>query len=219
MIDSTTLVVEASLRRTATGGMAGLVETVRIGSPGIPPRTPDGLSLPFAVTAPLASPGQAVLFSPASPSTRAGCPSPVPSALNALRDLVIRVPDSLHVGATWSDSARTTACAGHGELSMEATRTYVVAEHVGAGVVDSVPDDHVVVRRTTRLTVAGNLARNDDTTRISGSGTGTLTLLVSTVTGDVLVGSGSVAVDLSVRSALREETARQIAAIRLRRIR
>ncbi len=218
-VDSAVLLVEASLRRTPAGGAAGLVESIRITAPGSPSHVPDGLLLPLAIAAPPVPRGQAFAFGPAFSSTGVRCPSPIPSVLNALRDVVLRAPDSLYVGATWSDSASFRTCAGDHELPMIATRTYVVAGHVPAGGSDSVPDDHVVIQRATKLFVASTLTRNDDTTRVSGGGNGILTLLVSTTTGDVLAGSGAASLDFSVRSALREETAHQAVAIRLRRLR
>lgn len=217
--DSTILLVDASLRRTPEGGVAGIVDGVRIGSSGARLRTPDGMPLPLAVVARPFSTGQSPTFNVSGAPALASCPSPVSSALGALRDLVMRMPDSLVVGTSWSDSGRATGCAGAGVLAIDAVRTYVVTGHVAAGVSDSVPDEHLIVRRTTHLTLSGEVARNADTTVISGQGTGALTFLVSTTTGNILAGSGTSTVNVSVRSTLREEIARQSAEIRVRRVR
>lgn len=217
--DSTILLLDASLRRTPNGGLAGIIDGVRTGSSDAVLQSPAGLPLPLAFVAPPFPPGRGPVFSANGATALESCPSAASSALNALRDLVIRTPDSLFVGASWSDSGRTTSCAGSDRLSIDGARTYVVTGHVAAGVSDSVPDDHLIVRRTTRLTLAGQVIRNADTTVISGQGTGTATFLISTATTNVLRGSGTSTVDLLVRSALREETARQSAVLRVRRIR
>lgn len=217
--DSTILLVDASLRRTADGGVAGIIQDVQIGASGDRLHAPDGLPLPLAVVARPFPAWQGPVFNPRAPGMLASCPSPAATALNALRDLVLRTPDSLAVGTAWSDSGRVAACAGRGLLMVDAAHGYVVTGHVAAGVADSVPDDHLVVLRTTRLTVGGMVARNADTTVISGQGTGSATFLVSTTTGDILGGSGTSTLRLSVRSTSREEVARQSAVLRVRRVR
>ncbi len=213
--DSAVIRVDASLRRTADGGFGGVISAIAIGGTGNAGQAAAGLSFPFAVAAPPATLQPLPAFVAGLPAAAASCPSPVPAALNALHDLTIPLPDSLYVGASWTDSVGTVACAGDIEIPMAAGRIYTVMRHADAGSVDSLPLDHVAIRRTSRVTINTNVFRDGDTTFVLGQGTSAITFLVATQTGDVLAGYGTANLQITARSATQQEQAAQASTVRL----
>jgi hypothetical protein len=132
------------------------------------------------------------------------------NALGALRDLLIRIPDTLRVGREWADSGRYIACRAGVRLELSSFRAFRLIGFdpgPGAGVLRIV--------RSARLTMRGTSVHGDDTTRVDGSGSSTLRYAMDAGTGAVLDVSGSGSVDLSVRGRIRSERAQQTNSINI----
>ena len=74
-----------------------------------------------------------------------------------------------------------------------------------------------IVDRSVQTSVRGESVRGDDTTRVDGTGRGSLRYEIDAVTGDVDSGSGTAILDLVVRGLLRSERARQSSAVLIAR--
>jgi hypothetical protein len=133
-------------------------------------------------------------------------------ALNALRDIVFRVPDSVGIGSTWSDSGDVASCRDGAVLTLSIRRTYRVR---GAEDRDGV--SYLAVDRVSRSTLRGSVARGNDTTIVSGSGEATHRILLDQTTGLVAFADGSGVLDVLVRAPARQESARQVSTLRAAR--
>ena len=208
--DSTSLTVDASLRKTATGH-AGLIRDAWTGAPGVAPAVLPGLVFPYAFVATEPLPG--VQPAPAGqPPVSDPCTSTVHVALGALRDVLLRAPDSLYLGRGWSDSGAFVTCRDGVRLDVVSRRqfTFTGFEHrAGAGL--------LMVTRSTRTALHGMAARGDDTTRVDGSGTSTLHYELDASTGDVVAANGTGVAEIVVRGATRSESARQTSAVMITR--
>ena len=119
------------------------------------------------------------------------CAEPDPSDLLAVaRDLLVRVPRELRVGATWSDTSTVTICRGGVPVTSGVVRTYEVLDPRRAE--DGTP--LVRIARTTSFSLAGSRTTEyGQVIALSGSGESRATL-------ELDAGAGI------VRSATREGT-------------
>ena len=208
--DSVSLHVSASVRNTLDRGVAGLVRGVTVGAPGAAAQPLPGVTFPYAFAASASVRGlEAPLVLSAAGDGNA-CVSPAQSVLGALRDLVFRVPDSLSVGVQWADSSSVATCRDGVPLDIRSLRTFRVVRYERRG-----DRDVVLVDRTMQTSVRGESVRGDDTTRVEGSGRGSLRYEIDPLTGDVESATGSATLDLGVRGRVRSERALQSSAVRI----
>jgi hypothetical protein len=201
--DSTSVVVEFSYRRTADGGAAGLIRSAAVGAPGVPAAPVPGVPAPLAFTVPPASRG--ALPAPSVRGARTDpCRSPADIPLAVVRDLTMRVPDTLRVSTSWSDSGSFDTCRDGAVLLMTLRRDFRVREFL--------PDTAggiLVVDRSSRTTVRGAAIRGDDTTHIEGAGTGTMTIRLDARSASLVNAEGTSDLELVVRGRTKTERARQ----------
>jgi hypothetical protein len=203
--DTTAVSTDLSIRQTADGGAAGLVRSVMLSAPGASPTVFPGLSLPitFAVPASVRGVVGTPVVRPASSVDL--CRSPAELSLGTIRDLLIQLPDSVAIGSTWTDSGSYHTCRDGARLTVTTHRTFRVLAFV-----ESSDEGTLRVERTIRTSIRGSAARGDDTTSVTGSGTGQMILVVGARTGAILSGEGTGALDLTVRGRIKLERARQI---------
>ena len=210
--DTTALLTEVSLRRTSDGGFAGLIQSAALAAQGSQPIPLPGIAVPLAFsvlpalrgefTGPVLRPGPS-----AGPCRTAG---EIP--LGGVRDLLVLLPDSVSVGATWSDSGSYQTCRDGAVLTVTTHRAFRVR-----GFRADSGEGSLSIDRTTRTTLRGSAARGDDTTLVQGTGTGTMTIFVHGRTGAVLSAEGSGSLEIIVRGRTKLERARQVLQSRIAR--
>lgn len=210
--DTMALEIEATMRRTPDGGAAGLVRMVRSQQAGQAMRELPGQAFPFAFAAspfmPGVSPSAETASAPLDP-----CTSPAAPALLAIQDLLFAIPDTLHPGDTWGDSATSTMCLGGVGITRSITRHFSFR-----GAIPQLDTAQVVrIDRTTRIALTGMAVRGIDSTHVSGSGQAMMTLDLDVRTGAVLQGKGSSDLEVVVRSAVHVQRARQVMTTDVRR--
>lgn len=206
--DSTSIIISASVRHVTGGGLAGLLREIVVSAPGTAPAPMAGATLPSAFAAPETGPGSQYV-----PTGRPGadpCGPGAHNALGALRDVMIRLPDTLRIGKEWSDSGRYVTCRAGVLLDLSNTRRFRLVGfelRAGSGV--------LVVTRTATTAVRGYTVRGDDTTRVEGAGASTLRYEIDPSTGDVVEATGTGSLDLVVVGRVRSERAHQTNAVRI----
>jgi len=205
LVDSTSIAVDATLREVADGSAAGLIQAVIVTAPGLAPEPMPGLNVPFAFVAERPAPNPGLQLTPAPrPVVRDPCATKLDVPLGVLRDFLVTPPDTLAIGVTWSDSGSYTTCRDGARLTVFSRRTFHVAAH------DTTSGRSVLfVDRRSTTTLQGRVVRGEDTTRVSGSGTGSMRLVLDATTGSVVSATGAGFLDVLVRGATREERARQ----------
>ncbi|HVZ49611.1 MAG TPA: hypothetical protein VG916_12570 [Gemmatimonadaceae bacterium] len=207
--DSVALRVIATVRRTADGGVAGIVQSAVVRGPEGALTPLPGQSFPFAFSAaPYAGRGAPRLV--VQPPAADPCATPAAAALLPVEDLLFSIPDSVFPGLTWSDSSVTPVCRSGVRLSVFVVRTFHCR-----GLPSSDLTAGLVIDRTSHAVVTATVVRGTDTTRVHGSGSGTMTLAVDPVTGALLGATGTSQLDLTVRSATKIQQSRQTATIRI----
>ncbi len=202
--DSSTLLVAATVRSTAGGGVSGLVRSASLRTASVPESGLPGLVLPLAFSGTPPLPGtQHELTARTVPTDP--CQSPAHVLLNSIRDLFVPVPDTLTVGRVWADSGHSDSCRGGARLTGNTTRRFSVRSYE---VRDGLPVLLVDQRSTTRL--RGTATRGGDTTVVDGTGSGTGELVIDALTGAIVSAAGSATLEISIRGAVRSERARQL---------
>lgn len=204
-VDSASIAVEATLREVGDGSSAGLIQSVVVTAPGLAPTSMPGLNVPFAFVAQRLSATPALQLTPLPrPVVRDPCESKSDVPLGVLRDFLIVPPGVLAIGGTWSDSGSYITCRDGARLNVFSRRTFHVAAHDtsgGRGV--------LLVDRRSVTDLEGRVVRGEDTTRVSGSGTGTMRLVLDASSGSIISADGAGFLDVLVRGSTREERARQ----------
>lgn len=205
VVDSTSIAVDATLREVADGGTAGLIQSVVVTAPGLAPAPMSGLSVPFAFVAerPAQNPGLQLDPMP-RPVVRDPCAAKFDVPLGVLRDFLVTPPDTLSIGVAWADSGSYVTCRDGARLTVFSRRTFHVAAHDTTG-----GRSVLLVDRRSTSTLQGRVVRGEDTTHVSGSGTGSMRLVLDATTGSVVSADGAGFLDVLVRGAIREERARQ----------
>jgi len=205
--DSTSVTVDASIRNIPRGGVAGLIRSVAVSSPGTSASPLPGIALPLAFAAPEPRSGaQASLTT--RPAAAEVCGSPAQVPLGALRDLLIHVPDSVFLGREWADSGTFVMCREGVRLEVFSRRQFTLTRYQRR--------DSLGVLLVTRLgttTIQGLSVRGEDTTRVEGSGTNSLRYELDSTTGEVLSTAGTGSLDIFVRGAVKIQRARQTSAL------
>ncbi len=172
---------------------------------------PGVATAPAAPQAPLTLPFDAVLdglnarVAP-RPALANECDRPEMSALALVRELLVRLPAELVVGAAWSDTARTFMCRGGVPVVTQTTATATVVSlddgPLGSG-------SRAVIERRLVTRVEGQLTTAWRTVGLTGQGTGTQRLVVDAVAGVLteLRHDSELAVD--VRDSVRPDAGQQ----------
>lgn len=210
--DSVDLLVEATVRHTPRGGAAGLVRSARIRSPGGALQDLPGQTFPFAFSAPPFSAGVAPGVV-AQPPVTDPCTSVASVALSSVQDLLFGVPDSLYAGQTWTDSTEYTLCRAGVRLTVSTLRTFRFR-----GLVDRAGSAVLAIDRTSQAVLTAAASRAEDTTRVIGSGNGSVSFLVDAATGALLSGEGTSHLQISIRTATHIQRAQQNSTIRIRQL-
>ena len=204
--DSTSVVVEASVRNVPAGGVAGLIRTVTVGAPGTAPISFAGIVVPYAFTA--AEPPLTTQASPVGrPAGQDPCASSAHVPLVVVRDILVRAPASLVVGREWTDSGSFVTCRDGVRLDVISRRRFALTRYElrdGAAILH--------VARTGSSVLRGVSIRGDDTTRVEGSGTNAMQYELDASTGDVISASGTGTLDMLVRGTSKSQRARQTSA-------
>jgi hypothetical protein len=207
--DSTThvdsLSSRAELAFTAyapTRRVSGMLTLFRAGGIGGKGGSPAALGLPAPFVATYPARGRQLEFS--TPDATAPCGSPLLPILEALRDLWVQVPDTLHLGMTWEDSARYTVCRDGIPLQSSVRRVFRV---VGTDERGGRP--LVTVTRASTSVIAGSGAQSGEAISITGSASAEMTYTLDPTAGEILSAHGSSAVDLVFRSKFRTQVVHQ----------
>jgi hypothetical protein len=206
--DSTAISVDLSFRRTTDGGAAGLIQGASLSAAGGSPTPYPGLTFPLAFVASPVRAGILPVPTQRSPVISGPCRAVSDAPLGSVRDLLIRVPDTLVVGTSWSDSGSYQTCRDGIPLTVSASRRFRVSEY------RSTPGA-LVVDRTAQFTLRGFAARSGDTTFVEGTGTGAMRYTIDPASGAILNGDGTGALDLIVRGRTKSERARQTSRVRV----
>lgn len=205
--DSTSLLIDASVRQATSGGMSGLLRSVVVAAPGMPAATLPGLVLPYAFTAP-ESPASAQYSPVGRPAAQDPCTSTPHVPLGAIRDLLIRIPEALTIGRQWSDTGSFVTCRDGVRLDVFSRREFRVAgyERRGLGGV-------LHITRSGQTALHGTSVRGDDTTHVDGAGTSSMSYDVDPITGAIVSASGTGTLDVVVRGATKSQRAQQSSSI------
>jgi hypothetical protein len=172
--------------------------------------TPPGLFLPIPFSAEQSDPSRQPVFT----TPDAGrCDSPSYSLLHGVRDVWLSLPESLHPGQEWSDSAEYVVCRDSIPLRTAVDRLFRVT---GALTRDSAVV--VTIERRTTTTITGEGLQFGEPVRIEGAGEGALMLEVALDGARVVFGSGESELRLTLigRRRTQELTQRSRIAIRER---
>ena len=205
--DSSSLVVDASVRTIPSSGLTGLIRSVMVGALGTGSVALPGVVLPYAFAAAETRPG--AQSSPVGrPAPADPCTSPDQVPLSVIREVLVRAPDSLSLGREWSDSGTFPVCRDGVRLDVNSKRHFKVTGYErlgGAGV--------LIVTRAGVTALGGLAVRGEDTTRVEGSGTNAMRYVLDAATGEVLSATGTGSLDLVVRGARRSQRALQTSAV------
>lgn len=188
----------------------GGLEDYRVALGGDSLATLPGLFLPIPFSAEQGDPSRQPVFM----SPDAGrCDNPSHSLLHGVRDVWLSLPESLHPGQEWSDSAEYVVCRDSIPLRTAVDRRFRVT---GALTRDSAV--MVTIERRTTTTITGEGLQFGEPVRIEGTGEGALMLEIALDGGRVVFGSGESELRLTLigRRRTQELTQRSRIAIRER---
>jgi hypothetical protein len=188
----------------------GTVSAFLVGGAGHEPATPPGLQVPFSFRAGYPAANSQLAFT--APADTAQCSSSALAAAQSLRDLWFEAPDTLRVGAMWSDSASYITCRDGIPLHAVVHRMF----HVSAS---ANRDGRALlsIARLSRTVIDGRGLQFGDSVTVTGAGNGQLTYDFDPARGEVISASGNATLDISLRGSQRTQIVRQIAEIRIGR--
>lgn len=201
-VDSVASRTDVFLAVSPAGQFAGTVTAFRTRGSGQLFATPPGVTLPVTFSGSITAAGTAQLTLPEpSPS----CVSAATTVVLSSRDLWLRLPDTVRLGATWHDASATVICRDGIPLRMSARRSYHVerADTTGGDVAV------VVVARSQQLVLDGSGTQWGEHVRVYGTGTGDMMLRVSARTGTVLDANGQSMLELTFTSTRTVQRVRQ----------
>jgi hypothetical protein len=203
--------VEVSFTTAAlTNGVSGNVTAFLVQSEGHDASTPAGVGLPFPFNASYSQRGLQADFT--APRDASPCASSALAVAQSLRDLWFRPPDTLRVGGTWEDSASYVLCRDGIPLNTVVHRLFRItgtAERDGRTLLS--------ISRASRMTIDGSGAQFGEPVSVSGNGNGDLVYVFDPAAGEVTSASGTATMDLTFRSGLRTQEARQVVEVRIGR--
>lgn len=194
----------------ATHGIAGDVAAFVVQDAAHAPETPAGLVTPFPIRAEYPARGLQLEFT--APFNAEPCSSTALSVAQSLRDLWFRPPDTLRIGATWSDSSSYVICRDGIPLRATAHRVFHVSGTTAA-------EGHLLlsISRIGRTTIEGTGSQFGADVIVSGAGSGQLLYDFDPANGEVVDANGHATLDLSLRSRQRTQIVQQTVEIRLSR--
>lgn len=208
--DTLTSHAEVSFTAPSAQSVSGSVAAFLVGSGGRVAATPAGLQVPFPFRATYAAPDVQLAFT--APADTASCSSMERAAVQSVRDVWFRAPDTLRVGTTWSDSASYVTCRDGIPLQSVVHRMFRVA---GTATRDG--RTLLSIARLMRTRIDGRGSQFGDSVVVSGSGNGQLTYDFDPARGEVISATGSSTLDISLRGSQRTQIVRQAAEIRIGR--
>ena len=209
-IDSVSSRAELEFTLSASGAqLSGSVTAFRVQAPGRPPATPQGLVLPLAFAGVLSSSERQVVFT--TPAVAAPCTSSETGVLHALRDLWFRPPDTLRLRGAWEDTATFAVCRDGILLRATSRRSFRVASAV-------LQNGRIVVSvyRSTRSALEGSGQQVGEPVEVTGLGSGELVYELDPETGELFGARGTSVLDLTLKSRLRRQNARQATETKIR---
>jgi len=201
---------EITFTRATSGGMSGSISAFAVQGSGRAAATPAGITLPFPFRA--ESPASGLQLDFTAPRDATPCSSVALAAMQSMRDLWFKAPDTLRVGTTWSDSASYVVCRDAVPLRATARRSFRVSQ-------SSERDGRVVltISRILRSTLDGTGAQFGETVSVNGAGSGSIDYELDTSVGEVLSAKGTSTLDLTLKSRVRTQVVRQTVEIRIGR--
>jgi hypothetical protein len=201
--DSVASHTDVSLSIWRGGRFAGSITAFSSSGTGQASVTPRGLMFPLSFSGTISASG---VLEVALPAPGATCASPGPSVILSSRDLWLRLPDTLRIGTTWTDSSSTMTCRDGIPLRMNAHRTFRLerSDARDAGVV-------LLVSRSQRVTLDGAGSQWGEAVRVSGAGAGEMILTLDAGTGVVVEAAGHSTLDLTFMSPRRTQRVHQFA--------
>ena len=188
-------VITSSERVTGSrsSALSGVAET--------PKRPVAPLTVPFDATLN----GLTARVSP-RPALANECDRPEMSALSLARELMVRLPRELVVGASWSDTTRVFMCRGGVPVTVQQVGTATV------GALESGPSGpytRVRIDRVLETRVEGQLATSWRSVGLTGRGNGTQRVLVDVPTGALVELRSESAMQLDVHDSARPDQGQQ----------
>ena len=156
------------------------------------------MSFPIAFDGRMDRSGRIQEFS--SPDT-SSCGSAAGALLGIARELLIAVPSELTIGLEWRDSTSTTSCRGDIPMTVTTTRHHRLEE-----LIDSAGIPLLRIARQTDVVMSGMGTRPVQATTVSGTGSGSMELLIEPTTGTFRHAVGESLTTLTFDAASRRET-------------
>ena len=209
-VDSLASRIDVFLAVSPAGRFAGTITAFSTNGAGQLFTTPPGVTLPVTFSGSITAAGNSLLTLSAP---RPACASAAFTVALSARDLWLRMPDTVRLGATWHDSSAATACRDGIPLRTSLRRSYRVERaDTTAG------DVAIVVTRSQQMVLEGSGKQFGEDVRVFGTGTGNMVLRVSASTGTVLDANGQSTLELTFTSARTVQRVRQRGETSIRRV-
>ncbi len=186
----------------AARSVNGSVEAFLVDGTGHTPATPTGLTTPFPLRAEYSA--RAVQLDFTAPRDATPCGSTALAAVQSLRDLWIKPPDTLRIGTSWTDSSSYIVCRDGLALRATVRRNFSVS-----GVAETSGRVLLSIARTSQTAIDGNGAQFGEAVDVKGTGRGQLFYMLDPATGEIASASGTSSLELSLRSKLRTQVVTQ----------
>ena len=203
--DSLATHAAVSFTTTASGAVGGNLTAYTVQA-----ATPPGVTMPFPFRGDFSASGSS--FQLITPRDAQACATSAPGIVQSLRDLWFRAPDTLRVGAVWSDSAAYSVCRDGIPLRASSRRTFRVS-----GVTERDGRAVLTITRTARSALEGSGSQFGEAIALSGSGGGELVYEFDPLAGAILSASGTSQLDFLLRSRLRTQSVHQTVETRIAR--
>lgn len=186
---------------TSSERVSGSRSSALPGVAAAPSRPVAPLTVPFDATLN----GLTARVSP-RPALANECDKPEMSALSLARELLVRLPPELVVGASWTDTTRVFMCRGGVPVTVQqvGTATVRALESGPAG-----PFTRVHIDRTLQTRVEGQLATSWRSVGLTGQGSGTQRVLVDATTGALVEMQSESTMRLDVHDSARPDQGQQ----------
>jgi hypothetical protein len=172
--------------------------------------TPPGLVTPFPFRAEY--PARGIQLDFIAPVNAAPCSSTALAVAQSLRDLWFQPPDTLRVGATWSDSSSYVVCRDGIPLHATVHRVFHISAMAAAG-----GQPLLSISRVARTVIDGSGTQFGETVGVNGAGTGQLAYNFDPASGEIVSATGNATLDLSLHSHLSTQNVHQAVEIRISR--
>lgn len=193
-----------------TGSVNGTVTAFAVEGAGRAAATPAGLTIPFQFRAGYSSRELQLEFT--TPRDDGACLSSGLAAVQSMRDLWFRPPDTLRVESMWGDSSTYVVCRDGIPIRAVVHRLFRVAG-------TTTRNGHVLltVVRSSSLLLNGGGLQFGEAISVVGSGTSFLTYDVDPDNGEIVDATGESSLYFLFQSRQRKQRVNQLAEIRIRR--